>query len=370
MYRLWIILRTEIKAWRADPFTAMGGLIPPLFILLAFNLMFGSRPTFKIAFINHDAGTTGEILHQALQETLSPFGFPYYDLIPLSEAEAWQSFKANRLDGVWVIPADFSQRVTEATNPHIEMHFSNYIDDFAKNHRIYQAEVLWRFYELIGQPEPPLAISEEYPLPEMVNWLPIIGVGIALMSFILGGMMNIMMLTYKEQLSKVTLEFGLAPRSLGWVLFPKIFLALGMSLLTGTIFLGILYLLTGVWPAGYLAAVWVLAGLVSLFWISIMLLFGLRARHFMGAAIGTILTGMTVFFIGGGLAMVRNNAANVPWFSWFFPNTHAVDPMRDLILFHSWPVEWNVTIIKLSGFALLSIIFGVYLAAKQLRKIG
>lgn len=41
MHRLWIILRTEIKAWRADPITTLGGLIPPFFILLAFNLMFG-----------------------------------------------------------------------------------------------------------------------------------------------------------------------------------------------------------------------------------------------------------------------------------------------------------------------------------------
>ena len=27
------------------------------------------------------------------------------------------------------------------------MHFSNYNDDRAKNHRIYSAEILWRFYE-------------------------------------------------------------------------------------------------------------------------------------------------------------------------------------------------------------------------------
>ncbi len=370
MYRLWIILRTEIKAWRADPITAFGGLLPPFFILLAFSLMFGERPTLKIALVNHDSGSAGAILRQALNETLSPFGYPYYDLSPLSEVEAWQAFHAYQLDGVWVIPEGFSQRVTTGTNPQIEMHFGNYIDDLAKNHRIYQAEVLWRFYEKIGQPAPPLTMREEYPLPEMVDWLPIIGVGLALMSFVLGGMMNIMVLTYKEHISNVTLEFGLSPRSLGWVFLPKILLALGMSLLTGTIFFGILYILTGAWPGRFLGAAWVLAGLVALFWIAAMLLVGLRARHFMGAAIGVILTGMTVFFVGGGLGMVRNNAANVPWFSWLFPNTHAVDPLRDLILFHTWPVDWNIAILKLAGFALAGVSLGVLLAARQLRKIG
>lgn len=312
----------------------------------------------------------GGVLRKAIDETLSPFGFPYYDLSPLPEAAAWESFHSYRLDGIWVIPEDFSQRLAEGNHPQIEMHFANYIDDLAKNHRIYQAEVMWHFYEMIGQPEPPLTIREEYPLPEMVGWLPIIGVGIALMSFTLGGMMNIMVLTYKEQLSKVTLEFGLSPRSLGWVFFPKIFLALVMSLLTGTIFLGILYLLVGAWPGSFIGAAWILIIPVALFWIAIMLLFGLRARHFMGAAIGVILSGMIVLFIGGGLAMVRNNIAGVPWFSWLFPNTYAIDPLRDLILFHSWPVDWNVTLFKLSGFALLSLVFGVYLAAKQLRKVG
>lgn len=369
MHRLWIILRTEFKAWRADPITTFGGILPPLFILLAFSLMFGERPTFKIALIDHDAGSSGEVLRQALAGTISPFGYPYYDLVTLSEEEAWQSFDAYQLDGVWVIPEDFSQRVAEGSNPQIEMYFANYIDDLAKNHRLYQSEVMWRFYEMIGRPGPPLAMDEVYPLPSMVNWLPIIGVGLALMSFILGGMMNIMALTYKEQLSKVTLEFGLAPRSLGWVFFPKILLALSMSLLTGTVFLGILYLLTGVWPGRFIGLVWLLAGLAALFWIGVMLLVGLRATHFMGAAIGVILTGMIVFFTGGGLSMVRNNAAHVPFFSWMFPNTHAIDPLRDLVLFHVWPVDWNITLLKLGGFALAGLSLGLAFAARQLRKI-
>ena len=370
MRRLWIILRTEIKAWRRDPITTMGGILPPLLMLIAFSLMFGERPTFKIAVIDDDTGPAGGVLRQAFDDTLSPFGAPYYDVLPLSEAEAWAALRSYEIDAVWVIPADFSQRVEAGSSPQVEMHFSNYIDDLAKNHRIYQAEVMWRFYEKMGMPAAPLAMREEYPLPKMVGWFPIIGVGLVLTSFILGGMMNMMMLTYKEQVARITLEFGLSPRSLGWVLFPKILLALFTSLLTGTIMLVVLYLWTGAWPGQYLWAVWTLAGLVSLFWIAPILLVGLRVRHFMGAAIGVILTGMIVFFIGGGLAMIRNNQANVPWFSWLFPNTHAIDPLRDLILFHAWPVDWTETLLKLAGFAVAALVVGVGFASYRLRRQG
>ena len=279
MQRFWIIMSTEIKAWRRDPVTAMGGLIPPLFILIAFRLMFSGSVSFQMALLNHDEGPYGNVLRQALDETLSPFGKPYYQVAPLPESEAWQAFDRYALDAVWVIPADFSQRLRQGESPQIEMHFGNFIDDLAKNHRIYQAEVMWTFYNLIDMPAPPLEMAEEYPLPQMVNWFPIIGVGIALVSFMLGGMINIMMLTYKEQVSQITLEFGLAPRSLGWVFVPKVLLALLMSLMTGTIFLGVFYLFSGEFPTHYLPAIWLLAGLVSLFWISTVLVVGLRARH-------------------------------------------------------------------------------------------
>jgi hypothetical protein len=167
----------------------------------------------------------------------------------------------------------------------------------------------------------------------------------------------------------VTLEFGLAPRSLGWVLVPKIVLALLMGIVTGTALLGLLHLWLGVWPGHFLWAVWLLAGLVILFWLPFTLFFGLRARYFAGA-IATILTGLTAFFIGGGLSLVRVHRADVQWYSWLFPNTHAVDPLRDLILFNIWPADWTATLLKLTGFAVISLAVGVSLTARQLRRLG
>jgi len=212
MKRFLILLTTELKAWRHDPISAVGGFVPTVFMLLAFGLLFGGKLAFKIGVINQDEGPYGALLRSSFDEVISPFGAPYYEVQNINEAETWAAYQRFQLEGVWVIPADFSTRLDTGDRPVVEMHFSNYNDDRAKNHRIYSAEILWHFYEKIGYPAPPLALAEEYPLPEMVEWLPVIAVGVVLLGFMIGGMMNIFMLTYKEQTSGITLEFGLAPR--------------------------------------------------------------------------------------------------------------------------------------------------------------
>ena len=90
MRRFWILFRTELKVWRRDPITALGGFIPPSLILIAFGLLLGGRLSFKLAVINHDAGPYGEVLRQTLGEVQSPFGVPYYGVLDLSEDQAWE----------------------------------------------------------------------------------------------------------------------------------------------------------------------------------------------------------------------------------------------------------------------------------------
>jgi ABC-type multidrug transport system permease subunit len=370
MKRFWILLFTEIKAWRRDPISILGGFIAPGVLLVAFGLLFGGRLSFQVAVMNHDAGPWGAVLRETVGEVLSPFGAPYYEIPNLPEDEAWRAYRAHRIDGVWIIPPDFSARLEAGQNPCIKMHFSNYNDDRAKNHRIYSDEILWRFYERAGYPAPPLALAEVYPKPEMAHWFPLIGVGLALFGVSLGGMFNIFLLTYKEQVSKITLEFGLAPRSLVWVLFPKMLLALAMGLATGTALLFALYLWVGVWAGRFLWAVWLLSGLVALFWIAVALILGLRARHYMAGAIAGVVGGAIVFFIGGGMAPVRYYPDKVLWIARLFPNTYAVDPVRDMVLFHTWPADWTPTLLALIGFAFVGLVGGAILATRQLRRLG
>jgi ABC-type multidrug transport system permease subunit len=168
----------------------------------------------------------------------------------------------------------------------------------------------------------------------------------------------------------MTLEFGLAPRSLAWVLVPKVVLALIFGLVSGTLFLAVIYVWLGFWPGIYIWAFWLLAGLTALFWIGLAIVIGLRSRNYMAGAIAIVLMAIIVFFIGGGLGLIRYHAEDVQWYSWLFPNTYAIDPIRDLVLFKAWPVDWNTTLIKLVGFAALSLLFGMIFTARRLRRLG
>ncbi len=132
MRRFWILLCTELKAWRSEPISAVGGLLPPLILLVAFGLIFGGRLTMKTAFIDNDEGPKGAQLKGIMAEELSPFDQPYYDLVDADEATAFRLFNENRIDGIWIIPTDFSKKVEEGKHPSIDMHLSNYNDDKAK----------------------------------------------------------------------------------------------------------------------------------------------------------------------------------------------------------------------------------------------
>jgi hypothetical protein len=370
MRRLWILFKTEFNVWRHDPITALGGVIPSLFILVAFSLLFGGRLSFKIAVINHDQGDYGQKLVDTFQEVISPLDDqPYYAVQDLDPESAWSAFKAYQIEGIWIIPEDFSQRIITGDHPELDMHFMNYNDDRAKNHRIYSAEVLWQFYKNIGYPDPPLELAEEYPLPEMVDWVSIISIGIVLLAVTLGSIFNMFILTYKAQTGKITLEIGLSPRSLAWVLVPKTALALFFGLVTGTLFLAIIRIWLGFWPVGYIWAVWLLAGLVALFWIQVALISGLVAQNYMTGAIGSVLGAMIIFFIGGGLSMVRAHSDAVTWIAWLFPNTYAVDPLRDLILFNAWPVDFVAVLIKLIGLSILATLIGSLTSRRIIRRL-
>ena len=128
--------------------------------------------------------------------------------------------------------------------------------------------------------------------------------------------------------------------------------------------------MVGVWPGEDLWAVWLLAGLVAIFWIQVALVMGLVARNYMAGAIGSVLGAMIIFFIGGGLSMVRANKDAVTWIAWLFPNTYAIDPIRDLVLFNTWPVDFWQILFTLLVFAIAALLVGSIFSARKLRRLG
>jgi hypothetical protein len=368
LLRMWILFKTEFMAWRRDPITALGGIIPSSFILLAFGLLFGGKLMFPIAVINLDSGPYGQKLINSIQSVESPFEMPYYEIMETEPGKAWDDYEHYRIEGIWEIPVDFSSRIESGDSPQIRMYFNNYLDDRAKNHRLYSAEILWHFYEEINMPSPPILVEENYPREVMVHWFPVIGVGVVVMASMLGGIFNMYALTYKESRSGVMVEAALMTRPVLYMLIPKTILSILFSLGTGMIMMGVLWLCEGVWPGKLLWLVLVLMTIIALFWVSISLLAGLSVRDYMGGAIGVALTGILVFFIGGGLNFVRTNTEKVLKVAWLFPNTHAVDAFRDLVLFNQIPEDLGFILFITCSLSFSVLIVCWLLAGRNIRR--
>jgi ABC-type polysaccharide/polyol phosphate export permease len=375
MKRFWILFITDIKTWRKNPMATMAGFLPALMMLFTFGLLFGGKTAFPVAVVNYDTGDYGELFIETMAEVESPLGGGYYAPMELSEAEAWEKYNSFAIDAVWIIPEDFSQRLLAGDQPKIDEYFQNYNDDRAKNHRVYPTEVLWRFYEKVDEAEPalelaspPLLMREEYPADEIVGWFPLVGVAVALLGAMLAGMINIFALTQQEQVAGITTEIGLASRSLNLFLLSKLAFSLMMALVSTALILGALYLWVGVSAGIYIWAALLLAGLVALFWAGLALILSFLAGQALGGGIVVVAAGLIVFFIAGGMTPVRYMPGNIWWLIQFFPNTYAVDPFRELVLFNTIPANWTQTLVTLFLFAAVSLGAGFFVAQRQLRK--
>jgi len=374
MKRFWILFITDIKTWRKNPMATMAGFLPALMMLATFGLLFGGKTAFPVAVVNYDTGDYGELFIETMAEVESPLGGGYYAPMELSEAEAWEKYNSFAIDAVWIIPEDFSQRLLAGDQPKIDEYFQNYNDDRAKNHRVYPTEVLWRFYEkLENDPNiqlaaPPLLMREEYPRDNIVGWFPLVGVAVALLGAMLAGMINIFALTQQEQVAGITTEIGLASRSLNLFLLSKLAFSLMMALVSTALILGALYLWAGVSAGTYIWAALLLAGLVALFWAGLALILSFLAGQALGGGIVVVAAGLIVFFIAGGMTPVRYMPGNIWWLIQFFPNTYAVDPFRELVLFNTIPANWTQTLVTLVLFAAVSLGAGFFVAQRQLRK--
>jgi hypothetical protein len=368
MKRYLLHLRIEFLAWTKDPISVLGGFIPTLVMLFAFGMLFGGNLSFKIAFINHDTGEAGKVLESAFAEAISPLNRqPYYAIQDFDEAAAWQAYEKNRIDGVWVVPENFSESIAAGNPLPVEMHFVNYNDDRAKNHRIYSAEILWTFYHKLGL-EAPLEITETHTMPKMIDWFPIIAVGIIQLSAIIGGMMNMFMLTHKEKISGILQEVSTAPHNLLPFLLAKATLAFMMSIITGTGFMFIVYLWIGFWPTGHLLLTWLYLGLGAIFWVFISLMFGITFKAYMAGAVTTILTGILLFFLSGGLNNVRGFESEAVLAARFFPNMYAVDQLRDLILLQTVPADLLHSLLILTGFLIISGVISLSVTSHAIRR--
>jgi len=110
-------------------------------------------------------------------------------------------------------------------------------------------------------------------------------------------------------------------------------------------------------------------GLVTLFRIVLEFLLGLRARHLIAQAGASMADGAIVFVIGGGMGSVRHYAEVVPRTAWLFPDTHANDPIRELVLLQAWPAGWRTTVPGLSGLVVVAVAGAMTVAALRMPRM-
>ena len=68
--------------------------------------------------------------------------------------------------------------------------------------------------------------------------------------------------------------------------------------------------------------------------------------------------------------MVRANKDALPWIAWWFPNTYAVDPIRDLVLFDTWPLDFWQVLLTLLAFAGVAVLVVSIFSTRKLRRLG
>jgi ABC-type multidrug transport system permease subunit len=68
--------------------------------------------------------------------------------------------------------------------------------------------------------------------------------------------------------------------------------------------------------------------------------------------------------------MVRAHKDAVTWIAWLFPNTYAIDPIRDLVLFNTWPVDFGPVLFTLLVFAGAASLMGSIFSVRKLRRLG
>lgn len=324
-------MRKIRRIFRADPKPILAGIIAPTAILVVFALTFGSFKPFPVSVVNHDRGPLGEALQQEILGQISPLGaIPYFRNAEPDQEAAMRKYQAGQLLGVIVIPEDFTDKFQAAQGPKIVYYFNNYNTDLAKNLRLYLQEGVLSFYRQY-QPAVAVEVKEVYTVNRQVEWFDIIATGVLLLATVLGGMFNFLYMLFKERQYGTLLEYRLAPRSPSPSFWARVVFALLMSAITGAVNGVLVYLMTGMDLWAHLGHILPPLVLVSLCYIFSSAVFSLYAGTFAGAAVGSMVGALLLWFMSGGITSAKYATGIINTLSYQIPNRYALSIIRDAV---------------------------------------
>ena len=351
--------------FRTDPRAILAGIIAPTAILIIFAITFGNFKPFSVSIINQDQGNMGLILKQEILQQISPLeNKAYFQDMKLDKETAVKKYQSGELLGVIIIPQDFSAKFQNSQNPRIEYYLNNYNTDLAKNMRLYLQEGILAFYQRYT-PAKALEIEEIFTVQRQVHWFNIIATGVFLLAVLIGGMFSFLYLLFKEKSYGTLLEYQLAPVSPLASFNARLLFSLFMAVITGT-FNGILiYLMTGMNLLTGLEYIIIPLLFTAIFYISFAAIFALYLNNFAGAAVGSMVIAVLLWFMSGGLVSTKGATGIIKIISYLIPNRYALEIIRDnLFSMQVYNLTFNYLILTL--FAAVSLFAAVKVYKRKL----
>lgn len=330
------VFRYELKKLlvllKSDSKSLMAGIIAPTVILLVFFLTLGNFTSFKLAVINQDDGPAGQALEQSIFRQVSPLGHqPYFKKVTANAREAAALYEADRINGIVVIPHDFSQSIKTQKPANITYTFNNYHSDMAKNLRLYLDEGILDFQRQVNPGIQALQVTEVHQVKRQIDWFAIIAVSVYMLAFLMGAMFNFLYLFQKEKTYGTLFAYHLSPKNIIGSFGARVTIALLAGVITSSVNALFIYLLTGINLLLFADRIAIIMLCLGLSYIFLSCLIGLAAKSFNGSAVFSMVLAVLLWFLSGATASVNYATGTLKTIALCIPNTYALAQIRDIV---------------------------------------
>lgn len=332
---LWMTTRKELQVWWRDPKVFAASIFAPLVLLLAFNLIFGRGRAIAIAVTDLDHSPGSGRLVELVGTRPSQLGGTYFRVIPVGPAEGERRFRQGEVLAWLTVPGGFGASLDRRQEAAVHLAIDNYNSDFAKNVRLYLNEALVTLYDET-YPELRIQIAEHHAAGVRITWIDSIGMGLAGLAIVLGGLFNGFNGLLSEYRAGTIKPLLLAPRPLRHIIAAKVIYAVLGAVASGLLILGALRLLTGLPVARGLAGFLAVAIPAAWAYANLGLIVGLWVRRYMPAAAISMVFGVTTWFLSGSLGSLKAYSTTIQSIAAWLPITHAQEGFRNLLLLGDW----------------------------------
>ena len=175
MHRVWAIIERDLRRFRRSPALMLISMVMPIVQLVVLGYAFGGKiKNLQVGVVDHDHNIPAIKLHEMFQavavnaRTFTPINYS-------DEALAQHDLRNGKINGILIIPPEFSRKVLAGANPRIALVEDN-TDQFAASALEGSLTALLPAYN--AEPVPPrmsatalLDVVEVYPYVPYIQFL-------------------------------------------------------------------------------------------------------------------------------------------------------------------------------------------------------